>query len=187
MEARTFAQLKKNLKKTVLDAKPVRVALLGDSSTQLLAQALRATGVDFGLDLRMWESDFDQVQRQALDPGSELYSFEPDRRLFLSTLNCGPNSAGPPEAKCASRLRRWSHRPAARCRARPARRESRRLTPGSTMRSRQRQQIEESFLYQQRSLRPDGSPRARRRSTSATSRAVQNRVGRRNCFKRRST
>jgi FkbH-like protein len=85
MQAKTFAQLKKNLKQPPAEAKPIRAALLGDTATQFLGQALRGTGLDHGFNLEMWEADFDQVERQALDPGSELHAFRPEVVIvFLS-------------------------------------------------------------------------------------------------------
>lgn len=72
-----FLQLKKNLKKDFSNLKKIKVAVLGDSATQFLIQALRGTGFDNGLDLQIWEADFNQVERQVYDPGSELYEFDP--------------------------------------------------------------------------------------------------------------
>ena len=72
-----FAQLKKSLKKDVSGLKKIRVALLGDSATQLLNLALRAKGVDRQLNLDIWEADFNQVERQIFDPTSEFYAFRP--------------------------------------------------------------------------------------------------------------
>src|SRR5258708_920013 len=73
----TFSQLKKKLKNDFSHLEPVRVALLGDTATQFLAQAIRATGFDKGFDLQLWEADFNQIERQAFDPASELYAFDP--------------------------------------------------------------------------------------------------------------
>ncbi|HXB94148.1 MAG TPA: HAD-IIIC family phosphatase, partial [Puia sp.] len=56
---------------------PVRVAVLGDTATQWLVQAIRGAGYDRGLDLRIWEADFNQVEREAFDPASGLYAFNP--------------------------------------------------------------------------------------------------------------
>ncbi|WP_426671221.1 HAD-IIIC family phosphatase [Mucilaginibacter sp. McL0603] len=72
-----FAQLKKSLKKDVSGLKKIRVALLGDSATQLLNLALKATGVDRQQNLDIWEADFNQVERQIFDPTSEFYAFRP--------------------------------------------------------------------------------------------------------------
>lgn len=72
-----FSRLKKNLKRDFSGLQPVRVALLGDSATQWLVQAIRGAGYERGLDLRMWEADFSQIEQQVYDPASGLYAFEP--------------------------------------------------------------------------------------------------------------
>ncbi len=73
----TFASLKKNLKKDFTGLTHVKLAILGDSATQLLAQALRGAAYEAGIDLLVWEADFNQVERQVFDEGSDLYSFQP--------------------------------------------------------------------------------------------------------------
>jgi FkbH-like protein len=72
-----FARLKKNLKNDFSNLEPVRVALLGDTATQLLAQAIRATGFGRGFDLQIWEADFNQIEREIFDTGSDLYASDP--------------------------------------------------------------------------------------------------------------
>jgi FkbH-like protein len=72
-----FTQLKKNLKKDISSFPILRIAILGDSATQLLNQALRGTGVDHGFDLQVWEADFGQIEQQITDSTSELYKFDP--------------------------------------------------------------------------------------------------------------
>jgi len=73
-----FSQLKKSLKNNFTELKPVKVALLGDSATQLLSVALRGTAFDLGFDLQIWEAGFNQIERQVFDPASELYEFKPE-------------------------------------------------------------------------------------------------------------
>ena len=73
-----FSQLKKNLKKDFTGLKPNKVAILGDTSTQFLMQALRGAGFDNGFDLQIWEADFNQIERQVFDSTSELYAFKPE-------------------------------------------------------------------------------------------------------------
>ena len=83
----TFAALKKNLKKDFSHLEPVRVALLGDTATQFLGQAIRGTGFDRAFDLQLWEAEFNQIERQDFDATTELYRFEPQVIvLFHSTL-----------------------------------------------------------------------------------------------------
>ncbi len=74
----TFSQLKKNLKKDYSSLKVIKVAILGDTATQFLLQALRGTGYDYGFDLQIWEADFNQIERQVFDSTSELYEFKPE-------------------------------------------------------------------------------------------------------------
>lgn len=75
---KSFSQLKKNLKGDFSQLKSLKIALLGDSATQFLNQAIRGAGFDSSLDLQLWEADFNQIERQVLDPTSELYDFQPD-------------------------------------------------------------------------------------------------------------
>jgi len=55
----------------------IRVALLGDTATQWMVQAIRDAGGSRRLDLRLWEADFSQIEQQVYDPGSALYGFNP--------------------------------------------------------------------------------------------------------------
>ncbi|MBN9379407.1 MAG: HAD-IIIC family phosphatase [Chitinophagaceae bacterium] len=75
---KTFPELKKNLKCDFSTLQKVKVAVLGDSSTQFLVKALRGAGYDAGMDLHIWESDFNQIERQIFDPSSELYADRPE-------------------------------------------------------------------------------------------------------------
>ena len=72
-----FSALKKNLRKDFSDFTKYQIALLGDSATQMLYQAIRGYGYDNELDLDIYEADYDQIERQILDPTSELYEFNP--------------------------------------------------------------------------------------------------------------
>jgi FkbH-like protein len=83
---KAFSELKRNLKNPASNLKAIRVALLGDTATQFLGEALRGMGVEHGFDLQIWEADFDQIERQVFDAGSELYEFKPEIVIvFLST------------------------------------------------------------------------------------------------------
>lgn len=73
-----FYQLKKNLKKDFSELKVIKIALLGDSATQLLTQSLRGLGYDNDLNLEIWEAGFDQIEQQVYNLSSELYTFSPD-------------------------------------------------------------------------------------------------------------
>jgi FkbH-like protein len=74
----TFQKLKKNLKKDFSKLRKIRVAVLGDTATQFLVQALRGKGYDYGFNLEIWEADFNQIERQVFDTTSELYKFKPE-------------------------------------------------------------------------------------------------------------
>lgn len=74
---KSFAQLRKNLKKTN-NSKPLKIAILGDSATQFLTQAIKGTGIDNDINLDVFEADFNQIERQVYDLSSELYKFEPE-------------------------------------------------------------------------------------------------------------
>ncbi|MDO5571253.1 MAG: HAD-IIIC family phosphatase [Bacteroidales bacterium] len=81
-----FSSLKKNLKKDFSSFKEIKVALLGDSATQLLSQAIRGTGYNENLNINIFEADFNQIERQIYDPTSELYDFNPQYIiLFISS------------------------------------------------------------------------------------------------------
>ena len=70
-----FNALKKNLKKNVTGLKYVKLAVLGDSATQFVVQAIRGMGIEYSFDIEIFESDFDQIDQQIFDPNSELYQF----------------------------------------------------------------------------------------------------------------
>ncbi|HXH99848.1 MAG TPA: HAD-IIIC family phosphatase [Sphingobacteriaceae bacterium] len=83
-----FQELIKNLKKDFTGCKPLKVALLGDSSTQFLAMALRGLGYEDGYNLHIMEADFNQIEIQIFNKDSDLYKFEPHFIiLFNSTHN----------------------------------------------------------------------------------------------------
>jgi FkbH-like protein len=75
-----FNQLISKAAKLPIDSarKVVKVALLGDSTTQFLNKALKAQGRLAGWEFDIWEAEFGQIERQVFDPGSDLYAFEAD-------------------------------------------------------------------------------------------------------------
>ena len=83
-------QLKRLLRQDNTALPSVKVALLGDSATQLLATAIRGTGVLRGLNVDLFDAEYGQVERQLLDPASELYAFDAEYVvLFQSTHKLG--------------------------------------------------------------------------------------------------
>lgn len=72
----SFKEIKK-LAKQKLDCSPVKVAVLGDTATQFLATAIKGMGVERGYNIDLFEAEYNQVERQFMDPTSDLYAFEP--------------------------------------------------------------------------------------------------------------
>ena len=73
-----FLSLKKNLKKDFSSFKRVKIALMGDSATQFIVQAIKGYGYEVNIDCEILEADYGQIERQILDPSSELYKFSPE-------------------------------------------------------------------------------------------------------------
>ncbi|MFA5196408.1 MAG: hypothetical protein WC401_11475, partial [Bacteroidales bacterium] len=59
-----FTHLRKNLKKDFSGLIQVKVAVLGDTSTQFLAEAIRSMGYEKDFNIVMWEADYNQIERQ---------------------------------------------------------------------------------------------------------------------------
>ncbi len=74
--AKTFQQLKRLQKQDDSHLPHVRAALLGDSATQFLAMAIKGECVARGFALDLYEADYNQIERQVLDPGSELSGWD---------------------------------------------------------------------------------------------------------------
>lgn len=75
---KSFKELKKNLKIDGSSLPTLKVALLGDTATQFLATAIKGIGVDRGYNIDLYEADYNQVERQFMDPTSELFAFNAD-------------------------------------------------------------------------------------------------------------
>lgn len=87
---RSFQELKKSVKHMPADLPVIKLALVGDTATQFLATAIRGTGVERGYQINLFEAEYNQVERQFLDPSSELYQFDADFIVvFQSTHKLG--------------------------------------------------------------------------------------------------
>lgn len=75
MSVLSLNELKKLAKKQA-GGESIKVALLGDTSTQFLAIAIKGMGVTRGYDIDLFEADFNQVELQFMDPNSDLYQFK---------------------------------------------------------------------------------------------------------------
>lgn len=71
----TFGVLKKNLKIDMSSLPVLKVALLGDTATQLLAVAIQGMGYERGYRVELLEAEYNQIERQILDPSSDLYAY----------------------------------------------------------------------------------------------------------------
>ncbi len=82
----TFKELKKNTKKDKSLLSSFKVALLGDSATQFLTIAIKGEGYERGYNIDLFEAEYNQVERQILDPTSDLYDFNAQYTIvFQST------------------------------------------------------------------------------------------------------
>lgn len=86
---KTLRELKK-LSKEELNTPKIKIALLGDTATQLLVTAIKGEAIGRQLSLDVYEGEYSQVERQLLDPTSELYAFNADIMIvFQSTHKLG--------------------------------------------------------------------------------------------------
>ena len=85
-----YKDLKRNLKQDNAGLLSVKVALVGDTATQFLAIAIQGMGVERGYHIDLFEAEYNQVERQFMDPSSELYKFDADVIVvFQSTHKLG--------------------------------------------------------------------------------------------------
>ena len=90
MTMQSFKQLRKFCKGREVATGAPKLALVGDTATQFLATALRGEALSRGYDLDLFEAEYNQVERQFLDPSSELYAFDAEYIvLFQSTHKLG--------------------------------------------------------------------------------------------------
>lgn len=86
----SFKQLKRICKNREVPSGASRMALVGDTATQFLTTAIRGEAISRGFDLNLFETEYNQVERQFLDPTSELYAFDAEYIvLFQSTHKLG--------------------------------------------------------------------------------------------------
>lgn len=86
---RSLRELKK-LAREELSGKKLKVALLGDTATQLLVTAIKGESVDRGISIDLYEGEYSQVERQLMDPTSELYQYDAEVTIiFQSTHKLG--------------------------------------------------------------------------------------------------
>ncbi len=77
----SFRELQKARKKSV-EGKMIRLAVLGNCATQFFSEAVEGFGKLSGLNLSIYDADYNQIDAQLLDPKSEVYSYSPDYILL---------------------------------------------------------------------------------------------------------
>ena len=106
---KTLKELKK-LARTEVPGQKCKIALLGDTATQLLATALVGEAASRNTALDLYEGEYSQVERQLLDATSEVYQFDADFILiFQSTHKLGEHhsstASSPTTATCTTTTR----------------------------------------------------------------------------------
>ena len=87
---KSIIELKKLAKKSIAGGPIIKIALVGDTATQLLATAIKGTGIERCSNIDLFEAEYNQVERQLLDPTSDLYQFNADFIvIFQSTHKLG--------------------------------------------------------------------------------------------------
>ena len=86
----SFNELKKLAKLQAEGNLYLKIAIVGDTATQFLATAIRGMGVERGYNIDLFEAEYNQVERQLLDPTSDLFQFNADFIvIFQSTHKLG--------------------------------------------------------------------------------------------------
>ncbi len=81
----SFRELQK-ARKLKIDGNECRLAVLGNSATQFFSEAIEGYGKLSGINLSVFDADYNQIDVQLLDPSAEVYSYNPDEiLLWLST------------------------------------------------------------------------------------------------------
>lgn len=82
----SFKSLKREARSNNTLTPILRIALLGDTATQFLATAIKGMGHMRGFCVELFEAEYNQVERQVMDPTSELHTFNPEITIvFQST------------------------------------------------------------------------------------------------------
>lgn len=81
----TFKELKK-AKKLQIEGKETRIAVLGNCATQFFSTAIEGYAKLLGLNVTIYDTDYNQIDAQLLDAASEVYAFNPEEIiLWLAT------------------------------------------------------------------------------------------------------
>lgn len=78
----SFKELKKAQKETSENLPVIKMALMGDCATQLLATAIRGYGAKEGFHIDLLDTDYNQIKMLTMDPTSEVYQHNPEYILI---------------------------------------------------------------------------------------------------------
>lgn len=78
-----FNTLKKAARKSDPDLPAYKLAVIGNCATQHIATAIKGEAFLRGLSIDVFDADYDQIDAQTMDSGSELYSFAPNAVLLV--------------------------------------------------------------------------------------------------------
>lgn len=81
MKEKKFVQLVKNSRKKA-SGKEIKIAIMGDCSTQHLATAIKGYAYEEGLAVEVLDTDYNQIFQQIIDNDSQFYQFSPDYALI---------------------------------------------------------------------------------------------------------
>lgn len=84
---KTFQELKKLSRQASGEMPHLKVAILGDSATQLLCTAIKGMGRVHNFDFSIFEADYSQIELQVLNPDSEYHAFEPDFTIIFQSTH----------------------------------------------------------------------------------------------------
>ena len=69
---KSFSEILKNKTKDLSSFKKIDVALLCDQSSQFLSKAIHGAGIDYSLNINVWEAPINQIENQIYIPNSDF-------------------------------------------------------------------------------------------------------------------
>ncbi len=73
-----YSKLLNSIPEGALDLKPIRISFAATSTIEHFIEVFRFRAALEGFDARTFLAEFDTMRQSVMDPGSELYAFEPD-------------------------------------------------------------------------------------------------------------
>jgi predicted enzyme involved in methoxymalonyl-ACP biosynthesis len=79
----TFSELKKLAKQDLSAKDIIRIAVVGNVSTQHVSIALKGYAPIIGMNIQLFETDYNQIDYQVFNDESELHKFKPEYVLLI--------------------------------------------------------------------------------------------------------